>query len=162
MCEIIQKEINQIKKDLVRSLTMYSLSENSTDNNVALLDSVLLSWFKNVDTEEDFLEKYTSFKKLIKMENIFYLFNLVNIIEKTEEQKDNRIQVAMNLYNKIITNPEYIELSSKCGYELTTDFLDKEKYLDSTLYNNLKFLNLFNNELDTINEKVGGEERKVL
>lgn len=162
MCEIIKKEVNEIKKDLVKHLAMYSLGKDSSDNNLALLDSVLIAWLDDVNTEYEFKEKYDAFNNLLNMENMFYLFNLINIIEKTETGREEKADVSIRLYNKIINDPTYQKLSSNCGYELTKDFSQKENYLDSTLYNNLQFLKLFQDELSEINKSITKKENFVL
>ena len=118
-----------------------------------LLNAVLLSWLEDVDTDSRFLEKYENFKKLEKLIKDSGLFNKINKIDNNLENNRNIAIACIKIYKNLITNPNYIKYSKKCGYHLSEDFINSEKYFESELIKKVAFFNRFSKELDKIKQR---------
>ena len=68
---------------------------------------------------------------------------------KIENDKD-KVNRAMNLYKSIISDEEYKLLSNKCDFQLSNDYLNEEKYYDSSLVKNIDFLCAIDTALEEI------------
>lgn len=163
MDDNILDEINQIKKDIVKSLTKKSIASTKEENDTVLMNSVLLGWLQDVENTKEFYTKYCAFEQLCQLEEVLSLFNLIDAIynDSVNSKNVNNIMNSIKLYNEIIEKDEYKLLSKKCGYELPDSFSKAENYDDSTLYDKVNFFWKFKENLDSIKDNVmglGGKE----
>lgn len=145
----ITKDINDIKKELFLKATKSTIQK--TNNNLALLYTIIYAWFDKINTIEEFQRRYQSLinqKLIIKESNIL---ELAKKATKTKNEQD--IKEAIKVYQSILyNNPEYITLSKIVGYQLPTDFEKKENYLNESLLPKIDFYELFFEELKEINK----------
>ena len=146
--DTINNEINNLKKDLIKSLTMYTLTNDTTENKNAVLNSVLISWLDGINSPLEFREKHEALNNLINLESVSLLFQLVLDIDISNDSDE--VKRAMVLYKKIIDDNEYKTLSDKCDFHLSTDYLNEEKYYDSSLVKNIDFLCAIDTALEEI------------
>ena len=153
MNEPIQKEILQIKKDLVKSVALQTLGK--TDNHDStVLETVLFTWFEKINDEKEFEEKYEAFEKLLNLKDIIKIYKIAYDIYYDSSKNIEAIKYATNLYYRIIGDKEYKELTKKAGYSLSKDFSFEDSYYDSTLIKHINFVNLFKNKIEKIYSRV--------
>ena len=143
--------MEQLKKNVVVSMTKYSLNNEDPINNCdALLNSVLLSWFDDVDTIYDFSTKYHFFEKLNTFIRDSFLFDLIETIEKQPFKDINLIHDAVCKYQMIVENQEYQELIQHSGYQIPVEFGQYDNYFGDDLIHKIEFYDTFCNKLDDI------------
>ncbi len=146
------EEFNKIKKDIVLSFAKHSLSGSEKDNKEAVLNSVLFAWINPLKTVRDFNLKYNSFKKMDQIIRNSYLFDLVEMISNTEEDKDDKVRRALLIYDSFENDKEYQKLTKECGYKLPVEFGIKENYYNGALLRKIAFYNDFKRKLNDIND----------
>lgn len=147
MEEELSKKFDQIKKDMVLSFTKFSLTGENEQNQDAVLSSVLFSWCTGVDTVDDFIKKYNSFKQQEKLIQDSILFDLVESISSREKDCP-QAEKAVVIYDKLLDNSEYRECSHICGYKLPVEFGVLDYYFDGTLKDRVSFYHSFTERLD--------------
>ncbi len=160
MPDQLLEEINQIKKDMVVALARYTLSGEAEENTDAILQSVLLSWFETVKSPQDFYQKYGVFKQLEKMLLGSMLFDMVDTISSSEDTL--QANHAVSIYQKVIQDENYQQLSNSCGYKLPNEFGNAICYYDGSLKQNVQFFRQFSERLEKIYSdlsKKGGNTR---
>ncbi len=144
-------EFNKIKKDIVLSFTKYSLSGDNEKNKDAVLQSVLYTWFNSLKTTNDFKIKYDAFRKLDKIIEKSYLFDLVELLSDGKKPDPDKIHRALLIYDSFYDDKEYLKLADICGYRLPIEFGIKYCYEDGSLIEKIDFYRAFKNKLDDIN-----------
>ena len=164
------------KKDLFKSVSIDLLDTQSRNEIEILKNSVLSSWFKDVDSYVDFEKKFSAFSELLDIRDIQMLFKIVTSIPKIEflNPEDRylldepgfysklsirtdiieRIRQGQDTYKYVTGMQLYKELSHASGYKLSKDFAIMGRYLDKTLHKKVLFTRLMYNELINIDKRI--------
>ena len=145
-------EINQLKKDMVVSFTKYSLSGEGKQNNEAVLNSILISWFETIHSSEDFHQKYTAFKKLDSLIRSSYLFDITEACMLDSEEREKYARQGVEAYHAVLKEEDYQKLVALCGYQLPGEFGNQDNYFNGTLTQKIDFYRLFLERLDMIDK----------
>ena len=143
----LNDEINHLKKEMVVAFTKYSLSGGVENNKDAVLNSILLSWFEEVNSTSDFCRKYEAFQKMSTILRDSLLFDLVETVFPLEQED---VRSAIHAYHDLLDNPEYQELSDVCGYKVPREFGNYTHYYDGVLRERVSFFRSFVERLDSI------------
>ena len=147
----IAKDAFVQRKDMIISLTKHSLSGGEEQNEEAVLNSVLYSWFNSIESKKDFFDKYVAFKKVDQIIKDSLLFDLVQVITSSKDKDDDQIRRALLIYDSFSEDNEYLKLSQECGYRIPKEFGEKESYYDDSLKSKIQFYYYFRDKLDEIN-----------
>ena len=144
------EELNRIKRDIVLSVTKYSISGGEEQNHDAVLNSVLHSWFSSVQSVKDFYLKYHSFKQLDQIIRESYLFDIVEVITSTKERDADQVRRALLIYDSFSNDMDYQKLANTCGYKIPKEFGMADAYSDDGLKQKVEFYYSFRNRLSEI------------
>ncbi len=150
--ELLDDTFSKIKKEMLMAFTKYSLSGEAQENQDAVVSSILFSLFNVIETPEQFYEKYQEFKKLSRFIQNSYLFDLIDIISKGENE--NQIDRAIRIYQDLIKNEDFKKVSDSFGYRLTEEFAERDNYLNNTLKDKVSFYHVFESKLDGIYQEL--------
>ena len=158
MDEELLAEVNRFKKDMIISLTKHSLSGGEEQNEEAVLNSVLYSWFNSIQSKKDFFDKYVAFKKVDQIIKDSLLFDLVQTITSSNERDSDLIRRALLIYDSFLEDKEYLKVSQECGYKIPKEFGEKESYYDDSLKSKVQFYYYFRDKLDEIHKNLSQKE----
>ncbi len=150
-CNEIIDELELLKKNLVFSLTKYSLTGEDDYNNEIVLNSILFSWLESLSSLDDFNKKYFNFKKL---KEYIYDTGLFYLVESISSNDNEKIKRAKEIYNGIINDNNYIKLTSNSGYKLPSEFEIDSCYENGFLKKNIQLFKEFASCLSDINKKI--------
>lgn len=89
--------------------------------------------------------------------------SIVKMVENVllSEKKYPNIDYLLDEYIKIVNSLEYINLSKKAGWSLSSDFAERENYVNSVLFKKVEFFNSFKSKLFIISNQFGASVSDV-
>ena len=82
-------------------------------------------------------------------------------MELPTEKKYPNIDYLLDEYIKIVNSLEYINLSKRAGWSLSSDFAERENYVNSVLFKKVEFFNSFKSKLFIISNQFGASVSDV-
>jgi len=153
------ENINDIKNNYKKKWLINSTKNilNSPDGDKNFKNYIIIYWLENIETEEEFIKKYNSFKDLKALIDSTGLFEIVKSLNSNNYKE--KFPECIKLYQYIINHDSYLSLSQKSGYTLSSNFLISECYQDSSLIEQIDFYNYFYNSITKIYNSLKSKER---
>lgn len=161
--DFLDYNIQEIKEFILKKYSYYLLNRREETKIKFLKYSILSSWFSDIYTYDDFIEKFDSFSDVLRNEEVKDLFQDVKHISTiTDDQKESMIRETINKYKKTLSNKSYISDTEKSGYSLPELYLDDNNYKDFSIHKNIYFTNLLYNYLIKIDKHLKGVKRDLI
>lgn len=160
MCSKINAKLAEIRKDFVISIAKNTLSNNEDIEKSIMFNTILLSWFENVDSNEDFENKYNALKKLSSDVKVSSLFDIVISLNGNYSHDNLLIEKCLDLYSEIKKDSDLKNIFLKCGYTIPNSFSKRERYEDLSIKENVSVFYNFEKKLDEIKSMCFDKEKK--
>lgn len=151
--DFLNYNIQEIKRFIVKKHSYYMLDGTEESKIKYLKYSVLSSWFSDINTYDDFVEKFESFSGVLGNDKVKDLFQEVKYISTIkDDQKETIIKRTIDKYIETSSNKSYLSDAEKSGYSLPDMYLNDNSYKDYSLHKNIYFANLLYNYLIKIDK----------
>ena len=154
MNDRFNSEFNQLKKDMILSLTKFSITGNDEESEEALLNSVLCSFFDRIKNQKQFNITFDSFRGLDQLIKDSLLFDLVGRINAQKTKNEEDIRRALLIYDNLVNDPEYQKLTEHSGYQIPSSFGNSYFYYGNSLAEKVKFYYLFRDKFYEIHDRL--------
>ena len=146
----IEDYVNYYQKKLAMCSLKDAIKNNNQISFLEIFYTVVLTWLEGVESNDDFKTKKSWLTRMSEYKNFEMLFSLVESIDELSKENDNKIDMAISLYNSLKNDTFFQQMSEIAGYSLPESFAVRENYLNGTLKSKVDFFRKFDAELNSI------------